>query len=272
MYFCRYIDDVFMTTNLSKEEILSELSKTTEKDTNIQITTTINQSLEYLDVSIENDHGHLKTSIYHKSASEPYILPYKSDHPRHIHKNIPFSALLRAARLCSTVEDFDMERLKTEMILLVNGYPPQFIKYHMKRFFTKYDAMSIWTGLDSELYQQLHHKILYKPTKREKEQQIIGDKQLIRKRKKYDHKNEIFLHYTFETGPLLDFKKEYRRIWEKFYVYRGSRFANTRLVLGTILNRSLQSFFIHKKPPRNMLTRLQPSTEAAKKTITERKI
>ena len=116
-----------MTTHLSKEEILNELNKTTEKDTNIQITTTISQSLEYLDVSIENYHGHLKTSVYHKSASEPYILPYKSDHPRHIHNNIPFSALLRAARLCSTVEDFDMERLSTEMILLVNGYPPIFI-------------------------------------------------------------------------------------------------------------------------------------------------
>lgn len=70
--------------------------------------------------------------IYHKSASEPYILPYKSDHPRHVHANISYNALLRAARLCSIVEEFDMEQLSTEMILLVNGYPPNFIKYHMK--------------------------------------------------------------------------------------------------------------------------------------------
>ncbi|CAF5119725.1 unnamed protein product, partial [Rotaria sp. Silwood1] len=37
----RHIDDVFMTTNLSKEEILKELEATTKKDSNINITTTI---------------------------------------------------------------------------------------------------------------------------------------------------------------------------------------------------------------------------------------
>ncbi|CAF2652776.1 unnamed protein product [Rotaria sp. Silwood2] len=101
------------------------------------------QSLEYLDVTIENNNGHFKTSIYNKSACEPYILPYESDHSRHVHLNIIYNALLQAAHLCSTVEDFDMERLSTEMILLVNGYPPKFIQQHMKNFFIKYDAMNV---------------------------------------------------------------------------------------------------------------------------------
>ncbi|CAF1538711.1 unnamed protein product [Rotaria sp. Silwood1] len=114
----RYIDDVFMTTNFSKEDILKELDETIRTDSNVKITTTISQSLEYLDVTIENNNGHLKISIYHKSASEPYILPYESDHPRHIHANIIYTALVQAARSCSTMEDFDMERLSTEMILL----------------------------------------------------------------------------------------------------------------------------------------------------------
>ncbi|CAF5133824.1 unnamed protein product [Rotaria sp. Silwood1] len=99
-----------MTTNLSKEDILKELYETIKTYSNVKITTTISQSLEYLDVTIENNNGHLKISIYHKSASESYILPYESDHPRHIH-----AALAQAARSCSNMEDFDMERLSTEM-------------------------------------------------------------------------------------------------------------------------------------------------------------
>ncbi|CAF0878179.1 unnamed protein product [Rotaria sordida] len=89
-------------------------------------------------------------------------------------------------------------------------------------------------------------------------------------RKNYEHKDQIYLHYTFENGPLSDFKKEYRELWKKYYVYPGSRFKNTRLILGTILNRILQSLLIHKKPKRDMLTRIQPTTEAAHRTIEER--
>ncbi|CAF4997603.1 unnamed protein product, partial [Rotaria sp. Silwood1] len=152
----RYIDDVFMTTNLSKEDILKELDETIKTDSNATITTTISQSLEYLDVTIENNNGNLKISIYHKSASEPYILPYESDHPRHVHANIIYTALVRAGRSCSNMGDFDMERLSTEMILLVNGYPPKFIQHHIKKFFAKYDSMCVWTELNSEVNQQLH--------------------------------------------------------------------------------------------------------------------
>ena len=51
--------------------------------------------------------------------AEPYIIPYASDHPRHIHKNMPYVGLLRTARLCCNVKDFDGERLNIEMVLLL---------------------------------------------------------------------------------------------------------------------------------------------------------
>ncbi|CAF3858545.1 unnamed protein product [Rotaria sordida] len=245
----RYIGVVFITTNLSKEDILKLLDETVRTDPNIKMTITINQALEYLDAIVENNNGQLRTTIYHKSAWEPHILPYKSDHPRHIHANIIYTMLVRAARLCSTVEDFDMERLSTEMILLVNGYPPKFIQQHIKNFFIQHDAMKVWTELNTEAYEQLYNTLLYKPTRKE---------------------NQIYVHYTFENGPLLNFKKEYRQIWEKFYVYPGSRLKNTRLILGTILNGTLQSLLIHKTPKRDMLTIMQPSTETPRRTINEK--
>ncbi|CAF4105848.1 unnamed protein product [Rotaria sordida] len=266
----RYIDDVFMTTNLSREEILQQLNETMKTDPNIKITITINQALEYLDASIENINGQLKTTIYHKSAWEPYILPYESDHPRHMHANIIYTMLVRAARLCSSVENFDMERLSAEMILLVNGYPPKFIQHHLNNFFLQNDSINVCTELNSEVYQRLHHTLLYKPTRKENKTTVQTNGQFIQNRTTYEHKDQIYLHYTFENGPLVDFKKEYRQIWEQNYVYPGSRFKNTRLILGTILNRTLQSLLIHKKPKRDMLTKIQPTTEAANRTIQER--
>lgn len=253
----RYIDDVFMTTNLSQKEIQKHLDKATQKDSNIKITITISQIIDYLDVRIENLYGHLKTSIYHKSASEPYILPYDSDYPHHIHVNIIYNSLVRAARLCSTVEDFDRERLALEMILLFNGYPPKFIKYHLKYFFQKHNAINVWTELHNRTYQKLHENLLYTLTRRERRIKTQQDNMSMNQDNNNKHKDQIYLHYTFENGPLLKFNKEFRSIWEKYYVYPGSRFKNTRLILSPILNRTLQSLLIHKKPSKILLTQME---------------
>ncbi|CAF5120860.1 unnamed protein product [Rotaria sp. Silwood1] len=266
----RYIDDVFMTTNLTKEEILRELEETTKNDPNIKVTITINQALEYLDASIENNNGQLKTTIYHKTAWEPHILPYESDHPRHVHANIIYIMLVRAARICSTVEDFDTERLSAEMILLVNGYPPKFIQYHLKNFFLQFNATSTWTELNTVSYEKLHQTLLYKPTKRETKTNVQLNDQLIQNQNIYEHKDQIYLHYTFENGPLLNFKKEYRKIWQKYYVYPGSRLKHTRLILGTLLNRTLEDLLIHKRPRRDMLTGIKRTTDATHHTTAER--
>jgi hypothetical protein len=68
----------------------------------IKLTHQIGTSLTFLDVFIENKSGILTTSVYHKEAAEPYILPFKSVHPRHVFGNIIETALLRAIRYSST--------------------------------------------------------------------------------------------------------------------------------------------------------------------------
>ena len=118
-----------MTTNLSLEAITDQLRKADEKDANIRISQSISASVEFLDVLVENKHGQLRTSVFHKPAAQPYVLPFSSDHPRHVHRSTAKGRLLRAVRLCSYVEDFDRERLNVEFTLLLNGYPPRFIAY-----------------------------------------------------------------------------------------------------------------------------------------------
>jgi hypothetical protein len=123
----RYIADVFMTSNLPHEKIIVELEKDKTKDPNIGIIYSVASAVDFLDVTIGNKEGHLKTSVFHKPVAEPCILPYLSDHPRNIDRNISYADLLRATRYSLNVEDFDRERFKFELTLITNGYPLAFI-------------------------------------------------------------------------------------------------------------------------------------------------
>ncbi|CAF4530515.1 unnamed protein product [Rotaria sp. Silwood2] len=93
--YARYIDDAFMTTNsLNKSNIL--LNKIEKKDENIRISLSIGLTTKFLDVLEENNNEQLRTSVFHKTAAEPYSLPYLSNHPRHIHRSTAKAQLLRA--------------------------------------------------------------------------------------------------------------------------------------------------------------------------------
>jgi hypothetical protein len=265
-----------MTSNMSLDAIHTHLDWMNKKDEkHIQITYSVGLSVEFLDVHIENCHGSLITSVFHKPAAEPYILPFSSDHPRHIHTNIPYEALLCAARYCSDVYAFDKERLNIEMILLLNGYPPRFLKRHFDRFFRLNQVMQVLTELDAEQYKQLHQKLLCLPTRRErrKKYQRIADsgnnnEQLYENedklgKKQLWNKKILMLPHTFESGPLLNFKREFRQLWTKFYVYKGSVMKDVRLVITSLSNPSLNDLLVHKKPSRSLLTKMDTLSAAA---------
>jgi hypothetical protein len=72
-------------------------------------------------VLITNNDGQLTTSVYHKVAAEPHVLPFLSDHPRHTFVNIVRTAVTRAIRYSSTLGAFHDERRAIELTLLYNG-------------------------------------------------------------------------------------------------------------------------------------------------------
>jgi hypothetical protein len=186
--------------------------------------------------------------VFHKPAAEPYVLPFLSDHPRHIHRSTIKGRLLRAARLCSHVEEFDKETLDIEFTLLLNGYPPNFIAYHFKQFFQRNNAICLMEQLDEVVYEKLHRQLLNQPTRREKQQQ----------QQQKSNKNEIYVHFTFESGPMLNFKQELKKLWEKHYINNNPIKHNINLKIGTRSNRNLNQLFVKKKPPKSMLMNVIP--------------
>ena len=97
------------------------LKTTTQHNPDIQLTSTIDHTNSFLDVHIKNIGHDFSTSVYNKEATEPYVVPFKSDHPRHVFVNIIECALLRAIRYSSTLDEFNRERRALKLMLLYNG-------------------------------------------------------------------------------------------------------------------------------------------------------
>lgn len=242
-----------MTSNKTLNVIHEQLEWMNKKDEqHIRITYATGISVEFLDVHVQNTNGVLVTSVFHKPAAEPYVLPYSSDHPRHVHVNIPYEALLRAARLCSNVYAFDRERLDIEMVLLSNGYPPAFIQRHFDRFIRINQAAAVRNEMDGRQYDELHQRLLYLPTRREKRCHISNPAV-----EKPWNKKIMRLAHTFERGPLLDFKRQFRCLWKKYYVYQGSRMKDVCVVFTTLTNPSLNDLLVKKKPDRSILSKME---------------
>ncbi|CAF3946577.1 unnamed protein product, partial [Rotaria magnacalcarata] len=246
----RYIDDVFMTTNLSYVDIIKRLEEANKKDTNIKITYKVQSAVDFLDVAIENKNQQLTTSVFHKPAAESCVLPFSSDHPRYTHRNTIYCGLLRAVRFCSDVHHFDHERFNFELTLIISGYPLPFINHHFKRFFEANKAMNVWKHLDENIYQQFHRKLLYQSTRNEKRQLQINSTidQYLPKPKIWD-RQRLILHYKYESGPTIKYRRELRQLWQKYYVNTESLLKHVRLTIGTTNNPSLERRLVHKKPP-----------------------
>jgi len=125
--YYRYIDDLFIMSNVHAD-ILKGLVKFWNRiDINIEFSESIEQTAEYLDVKLKNGGGVLMSEVFHKPSHEPYFLPFTSIHMKHIKKNIPFEALVRAIRYCSRYGAYKREEAHICMSLLLNRYPLDFI-------------------------------------------------------------------------------------------------------------------------------------------------
>ena len=203
----------------------------------------------------------LYTHFFYKPTAEPYILPYTSDHPRHTHRNIPYTALLRAARICSHVTDFDLECIRIDISLLLNNYPPHFIAKQFIRFFHFNNAMSVSDTMNERIYSRLHQTLLHQPTRREKQLQTMLQDPVraptVLQAKVWD-RQLMFPRYLFDSALTTTFQKDFNKWWKENYAFTGSPVEQVRVRLVSNTNPTLETFFIHKKPSRELLTRMKP--------------
>ncbi|CAF2189948.1 unnamed protein product [Rotaria magnacalcarata] len=256
----RYIDDIFMTTNQNIDEIKEQLEKANRKDVNIKINHGMGASVDFLDVTITNENGKLRTSIYHKPAAEPYILPFTSDHPDHIHRNIPYAALLRAARIWSHVDNFNSECIRIDMSLLLNDYPPSILDKQFSRFFSINNAITVRHELNDETFHPLHKNLLSQPTRRESHSNVmLNDPVLsptVLQTKTWD-KSIMHPRYQFNKSNSKKLSKEFYKCWTTYYASKASPLQNVKVRLVATTDTTLEAFLIHKKPRKEVLCKME---------------
>jgi hypothetical protein len=90
--------------------------------------------------------------------------------------------------------------------------------------------------------------------------------------KKLWNKKILFVPHTYESAPLLNFKEEFRQLWTKSYVYPGLVMKDVRLMMTTLSNPSLNDLFVHKKPSRLLLTKMETSSIAKQEDEHEKEL
>ncbi|CAF3384021.1 unnamed protein product [Rotaria socialis] len=158
----RYVDDIFFTSNDSLESIGQMLDEANQFHPNIKLVRQIGRSVSFLDVFIQNSNGALKTPVYHKEAAEPYVVPFRSDHPDHVFRNTVDTAITRAVRYSTALSQFEEEIRQMKLMFLYNGYPPRHIDRQLNTLFSKYLAKnSILPMLNtSDNFGYLRHQLL----------------------------------------------------------------------------------------------------------------
>ena len=106
----RFIDDIFMVWNHSKEELTTFIKNLNSFHKTIQFTMESSEyGLPFLDTFIYKEDNTLKTRVYHKATDNKQYLLYTSCHPKNQKDAIPYGLLVRAKRICTKEEDFITE-------------------------------------------------------------------------------------------------------------------------------------------------------------------
>ncbi|CAF4114993.1 unnamed protein product [Rotaria magnacalcarata] len=281
-YYGRYIDDVFMTWNKSENVLKQILENANNWHTNIKLEYKIGKSLPFLDILFTNINGTLSTSVYHKPAAEPYVVPFISDHPRHVFENIVQTSLRRAIKYSSTFQLFNDERRYIKSTFLYNGYPSSFIDKIFRKFFSGYiSSRSFLPFLDNEAqFLQMRIALSGQPSRQQSQVEMriatltTDNEHLIEeldkkpeftiqeKKKPNQFQNKLIIHYAHEKR-FNTRKRDLHRIFEE--TFANTPILETKLIVGNRNQKSTMKELIRKRPRQAVLKNKAKANENRKK-------
>ncbi|CAF1352319.1 unnamed protein product [Rotaria sordida] len=208
----------------------------------------IDSNVQFLNAYIENQNGTLYSRIYHDSNIQKYTLPYVIGNSKVAHSHWLRSSLIQAVRYCTSVHDFNQQRIYLEMTCLANGYSLEFIEKRINHFFQHFDAISLRSVLDQQVYKKLRHRLF----------NFISEQQhILNRNRELKQNNQCFrLSYLYEYGPKHKFNEELQEILSaRLNPSNPSSKANKiNIRLTTKLHHSLNALLSQQKPSHPLLS------------------
>lgn len=248
--FCRCHSEIFFTWNESADEFRQLFGKIARRTPDIRIDFTMGLKLQFLNIHIENLNGDLFTCVHHDPRVQKCTLPYAVDNVHDAHSHWLRSSLIRAVRCCTSVFDFNQERIYLELTCLINGYSIDFVERRIHHFFQHFDALSLRSSLNQRVYEQLQHRLFNFVTEQHQltrtNQDLESNHQLIR------------LSYFYQWGPRSEFDEKLKKILrEHLQMPTQTSFEKKhqqiKLILTTQTKYSLNALLSQQKPQHPLL-------------------
>ncbi|CAF2971084.1 unnamed protein product [Rotaria sp. Silwood2] len=229
----RYIDDLFIMSNVHADILKGLVRFWNRIDNNIEFSESIGQTAEYLDVKLENRGDKLISEVFHKPSYEPYFLPYISTHARHMKENIPFRALVRAIRYCANYDTYKREHAYMCVSLPLNKYPLDFILKQFERV-----SQTFQCAVSAQKNFLNMRKILLNATDNNA------------KKAKIYSKVNIMCHFSFCKG-MHAFSTRFYKLWDD--CFSDTAICNMIPIVGSKRLDNLQDYLVRKKPDKSAL-------------------
>ena len=130
----RYLDDCFIIwdTNIDTPKNLLTILQTLHKSIKFTMEESTN-SISFLDIKVIIENNKIVTDLYQKPTDSQQYVHFKSCHPPHTKRNIPFNL---ARRTCTIVEENksrDDKLGNLKIVLLKQGYPKSLIENSIEK-------------------------------------------------------------------------------------------------------------------------------------------
>lgn len=133
----RFLDDCFIFWTKSKDDLNKFHSEINKLNESIKFTMESDEhQLPFLDILIKNDNNSIITDLYSKETDTHQYLNFRSCHPSHTKRNIPFSL---ARRICTIVINPELRTLRLKELktyLLRQDYPENLIDSAIRKAIT----------------------------------------------------------------------------------------------------------------------------------------
>ncbi|CAF3947392.1 unnamed protein product [Rotaria magnacalcarata] len=192
-----------------KKNLVVFLQTIRDKNPNVQFQKLIGTNVPFLNAFVKNQNGELSTRVYHHPILPRYTLPYVVGHSKLAHGDWFRSALIRAVCYCSSIENFNLERIYLKLTYLANGYSIFFVENNVQHFFGYFHADTMRYLKDQTMYDKFRHdwfgymRMQYELSEK---LQTFNDNDCL-----------IHLNYLYEFGPKCQFNQQFHCLWSESF-------------------------------------------------------
>jgi hypothetical protein len=202
IFYKRFIDDGFGVWTEGVEALQEFAAHANRIHGNIQVKLRWSSTnIEFLDTMVKIGDGHIWTDLYSKPSNKHQYLQFKSCHPMHTKKALPYGLGVRIRRICQKEEDYERNRKELKMQLRKRGYSGRVIEEQLAKVdLLKREDLLQYKSKKAEKTERVPLVLTYS--------NLLPDiRDIAKKHMKILHKSER-MQQIFAEPPLVAFRRD----------------------------------------------------------------